>query len=164
MKPSRAIIPALLLLALAFAASAAQAPRRNGKEKPRKDQNPATSVQPCPRQFNEVEIEGYAVIKQCKTMNRAVSGGKLKPADISLFAGWYQRFAEHPDIEKETNVSRDWFKLVSDTLNEYYENLLKLQNAQEDGLKQELETAQTTNDGLMRKFKQLASRPAKLKK
>lgn len=142
----------------------AEAKRGASRKKTTMKNNPQPPMPSRPKKFKEVEIEGYEVIRKCKKINRAILSGKFNPSDLSRFAGWYERFANHPDIEKETNVSRWWFKEVANALEKCHENYLELKNAQEDELKEEFDTAKTEHQNLMRKFKYLAKNPDKLKK
>lgn len=112
----------------------------------------------------DIDAFGTAVRSQYLEINEKVLTNKLKGIELSLYSQIYQRWAEHPYIEKAVRIQRFWFSGLSKRMKEMSGYKTQMEVYGERGKKELYQTAKEKYVKLLKKFKEYAEKPPKLER
>ncbi len=150
----------LILLPIIFTT---QGVEQNAKKNPKSTEK---TEPPKPTQFKDSKIDGTVILNECDEIKKKVLSDKCTPQEISIYSISYKNFAEHPDIEKETKIYRDWYAKMYKLLTLMYDVLYTAESAAEEQdnpkNKKIEETKRVEYRILLDKFDKLAKNPQKI--
>jgi hypothetical protein len=160
MKTSRSSMFFVLLFCVVFALTAKTADKSGMKNNP--EPKKAENIL-----FKDMEIDGSDILQKCETMKREVSNAKIKSSILSINAMWFGEYANHPKIEEETDIRREWYKKMSTLIGKMHECKYKIESLQEEAdIPGNLELAKKGEAKyleMLKVFNELAKHPEKIK-
>ncbi len=92
------------------------------------------SNQPIIIEFKDTEIDGREILSKCEQMSQEIlqANKVLDSGALSLSAMWFNEYSNHPKIEEETNIRREWFKKLAQEIEKLQHIAYKIECAKEE--------------------------------
>jgi hypothetical protein len=109
------------------------------------------------------ELSKSAVDSECGKYSELVMAQKWNYAQITEAQGAFQRYAEHPGIEKKTKISKDWYLKLAKITQALANNYVNLDAAVADNLPAARKKCEQEKTKIMAAFKETYDNPTRLK-
>jgi hypothetical protein len=113
--------------------------------------------------FSETKIKSGFVMAKCRELAEKLESGTWCYGDITGIESVYKNYAEHPDIEKETKIRKEWFLKLAKFAEKLAQNYINLDAAIADNLPELAKKSEKEKQLLIHEFKKTFENPPKIK-
>ena len=117
--------------------------------------------------FKDTVINRNDILQKCEEMKIGAADAKTDSSALSGSAMWFGEYSNHPKIEEETNIRREWYKKMSTMIGKMQEFKYKIECLQEEpdilGNPELAKKGEIKYVEMLKAFKKLADHPEKIK-